>query len=309
MKSLVVNKNDANQRIDNFIKKVYPKLSLTQIYKYLRIKRIKVNNKKVPINYQLQLKDKIDLYINDELLSSNNKKDFLLTNKPIEIVYEDDNILLVNKPIGLVVHEDETNNPDTLLNRIKNHLIKKGEWDYQNENSFAPSLVNRIDRNTTGIVIAAKNAESLRILNEKIKNHEIKKTYYARVWGIIDPKQGKLTGFLTKNSKTKMVKISKKPISKDSKQIITKYKTISHDKETSFLEIELITGKTHQIRAHMAFIGHPLVGEQKYSNDSVKKTKGYQHLCAYKIKFCFKTNASILNYLNNKEFKLKSINL
>lgn len=309
MKSIVVNKNDADQRIDNFIKKVFPKLSLTQIYKYLRIKRIKLNNKKVPINYQLQLNDKIDLYINDELLSNNNKKNFLLINKPIEIVYEDDNILLVNKPIGLVVHEDETNNLDTLLNRIKNHLIKKGEWDYQNEISFAPSLVNRIDRNTAGIVIAAKNAESLRILNEKIKNHEIKKTYYARVWGIIDPKQGELTGFLTKNPKTKMVKISKKPISKDSKQIITKYKTISHDKKTSLLEIELITGKTHQIRAHMAFIGHPLVGEQKYSNDRVKKTKGHQHLCAYKIKFCFKTNASLLNYLNNKEFKLKSINL
>ncbi len=309
MKSVIVNKNDANQRIDNFVKKAFPKLSLTQIYKYLRIKRIKVNNKKAVINYQLQFNDKIDLYINDDLLSNDNKKDYLLTNKPIDIIYEDNNILLVNKPVGLVVHEDDTKNPDTLLNRIKNYLIKKNEWDYENENSFIPSLVNRIDRNTSGIVLAAKNAEALRILNEKMKNHEIQKIYYARVHGIVDPKQGKLIGFLTKKSLTNMVKVSKKPLNKDSKQIITKYKTISHNKETSLLEIELITGKTHQIRAHMAFIGHPLVGERKYSNDSVKKNKGYQHLCAYKIKFCFKTNASILNYLNNKEFKLKDINV
>lgn len=306
MKTIKANLNDANQRIDNFIKKAFPKLSLPLIYKYLRTKRIKVNNKKVSNNYQLKPNDIIDLYINDEFLSKDTKNDFLLTNKSIDVVYEDKNILLVNKPVGLVVHEDETNNVDTLINRIKNYLVKKNEWDYKNEHSFSPSLVNRIDRNTTGIVLAAKNAESLRILNEKLKNHEIKKTYLARVHGIIDPKNGVLKNYLTKDSKNKIVKVTKKPISNESKQIITEYKTISHDKLTSLLEINLITGKTHQIRAHFAYIGHPLLGEKKYTNKVVKqfdKCK-YQQLCAYKIKFNFTSDAGILNYLTNKEFKI-----
>ncbi len=306
MKLIKVNKNDANQRIDNFIKKAFPKLSSAQIYKYLRIKRIKVNNKKVANNYSLKLGDDISLYINDELLTSNDKNDFLLATRPINIIYEDNNILIVNKPIGLVVHNDETKTVDTLINRIKNYLVKNKEWDYKEENSFTPSLVNRIDRNTTGIVLAAKNAESLRILNEKIKNHEIEKTYLAKVYGIIDPKQGRLENWLTKDSKNKFVKITNKPISKDSKKIITEYKTISHNKTTSLLEINLITGKTHQIRAHFAYIGHPLVGERKYTNKEVKQISKdkYQRLCAYKIKFNFKGNNGILNYLANKEFKI-----
>ncbi len=306
MKAVLINKNDANQRVDNFLKKSFPKLSLTQIYKYLRIKRIKVNGKKVDNKYQLKLNDKIELYVNDEFLTQDAKEDFLLAKKPIDVVYEDQNILLVNKPVGLVVHDDETKTPDTLINRIKNYLIKKGEWDYKNEHSFSPSLVNRIDRNTTGLVLAAKNAESLRILNEKLKNHEIQKTYLARVNGIIDPKQGTLRHYLTKNPKTKMVRVTKKPVTNESKQIITEYKTISHDKQTSLLEINLITGKTHQIRAHFAFIGHPLVGERKYTNESIlnKQKNKYQQLCAYKIKFAFSTNSGILNYLANKEFKI-----
>ncbi|MDE6477050.1 MAG: RNA pseudouridine synthase [Mycoplasmoidaceae bacterium] len=163
-----------------------------------------------------------------------------------------------------------------------------------------------MDRNTTGLVLAAKNAESLRILNEKLKNHEIKKTYLARVNGIIDPKQGTLRHYLTKNSKTKMVRVTKNPVTNESKQIITEYKTISHDKQTSLLEINLITGKTHQIRAHFAYIGHPLVGERKYTNKSVlyRQKNKYQQLCAYKIKFAFSTPSGILNYLTNKEFKI-----
>lgn len=175
MKLIKINANDANQRIDSFMKKAFSKLSTAQIYKYLRIKRIKVNGKKVPNNYILKLNDELSLYINDEYLLSNDKQDFLLSNKPIDIVYEDANIILVNKPVGVVVHEDESQGYDTLINRIKYYLYQKKEWDYQKENSFVPSLVNRIDRNTTGIVLAAKNAESLRILNEKIKNHEIQK--------------------------------------------------------------------------------------------------------------------------------------
>jgi 23S rRNA pseudouridine955/2504/2580 synthase len=166
--------------------------------------------------------------------------------------------------------------------------------------------VHRIDRNTSGLVLAAKNAESLRILNEKIKLHEIDKYYLCHVHGIIDPKSGILHDYLTRNLKTKIVTVTNKPISKDSQSIITAYQTISHDKDTSLLEIKLVTGKTHQIRAHMAFINHPLVGEQKYTSKQYSQISAqrYQDLVAYKIVFNFKGNNGILNYLNHKVFKI-----
>jgi 23S rRNA pseudouridine955/2504/2580 synthase len=166
--------------------------------------------------------------------------------------------------------------------------------------------VHRLDRNTGGLVITAKNAESLKILNQKIKDREIDKYYLCQVYGIIDPKQGTLHDYLTRNTKTKIVTVTKKPISDISEQIITEYKTLNHVNNISTLEIKLITGKTHQIRAHMAFIGHPLVGEKKYTTATFSKLNvgQFQSLIANRLVFSFKSDTGILNYLKNKSFKI-----
>jgi 23S rRNA pseudouridine955/2504/2580 synthase len=309
MRTVVINRNDSDQRIDNFLRKTFPKLTRNLIYRYLRTKRIKVNDIKVLPSYRLQHNDQLTVYINNELLSKNEStKDFLLAPTKLNIVYEDENILIVNKPVGLVVHSDESKKADTLINRIQHYLFKNGKWNYLNENSFIPSLVHRLDRNTSGLIITAKNAPSLRILSEKIKTHEIDKYYLCRVYGIIDPKKGMLSDYLTRNLDKKIVKVTQKPINSNSQQIITEYRTISHDKNTSLIEIKLITGKTHQIRAHMAFINHPLVGEQKYTTPKYSKmnVKQHQQLMAYKIVFNFKKDAGILNYLNHKIFEIKN---
>ena len=169
MKSFTIQKNDAGQRLDKFISKAVPRLPKSLMYKYIRLKRIKLNGKRCDIADKLCEGDVLAMYIGDEFFSAATENDFLSVSANIEIVYEDDNILLVNKPCGLVVHEDNSNTMDTLINRIKKYLYQKGEYLPENEASFTPSLCNRLDRNTQGIVICAKTAESLRILNQAVK--------------------------------------------------------------------------------------------------------------------------------------------
>ena len=203
----------------------------------------------------------------------------------------------------MVVHEDETKDPDTLINRIKSYLYKKGEYDPEKENTFVPSLCNRIDRNTCGIVIAAKNAESLRIMSQKIRDRELKKLYLCIASGKVEPKSATLTAYLQKDSKTNTVRISDKK-TKDNLTIKTKYRVLQFDGNNSLLEVDLLTGRTHQIRAHLAYIGHALLGDGKYGSNKLNKQYGfkYQALCSYKLIFQFKTDAGILSYLDKKEF-------
>lgn len=309
MRKITINKNDSGKRLDKFIKNSFPRIPENLVQKYIRKKRIKINEKKVTDpSFKLSQNDVLELYINDEFFEPlSYAQEFKRAPSNIDIVYEDENIMLVNKKPGLIVHPDADFQIDCLINRIRNYLFKKGEYNPELENSFSPSLVNRIDRNTGGIVIAAKNAEALSILNEKIKNHEIHKKYLCIVCGKVNPKPGTLTGYLEKNSKENKVYInSKKPKISECKSIVTKYRAIETGKNFSLLEIDLLTGRTHQIRAHMAWAGHPLLGDGKYGQNSVNRQKkySYQSLYSYKISFDFKENSGILDYLNGKSFEI-----
>ena len=308
MKEISIKKNDAGQRLDKFITKSF-NIPQSLMYRYIRTKHIKVNGRRSEISYRLQEGDTVTMYIKDELLGEKEQKyDFLRSSKVLNIVYEDENILLADKPQGLIVHPDENEYSDTLITRIQHYLYDKGEYNPRDEHSFAPALVNRIDRNTGGIVIAAKNAEALRILNRKLKDREIDKYYYCLVHGKMPRHSDCLEGYLEKNEDKNKVYISNKA-SDNNKRIKTKYTVIAECGDMSLLEIELLTGRTHQIRAHMASIGHPLVGDGKYGRLQQDKRLGYKHqaLYSYRLIFNFSTDAGILNYLNGREFSVKSV--
>lgn len=309
MKSFTIEKNDAGQRLDKYLTKSLPNLPKALMYKYIRIKRIKVNGKRAEISTRLQVGDTVDLYINDEFFEKGETKyDFMSASKKIDIIYEDKNILLLNKKVGLLSHPDENEYIDTLITRVKRYLYEKGEYLPDNEASFTPSLVNRIDRNTCGIVIAAKNAASLRILNQKMKDRELHKLYLCVVHGEPKPKEAVLDGYLTKDENKNKVFISRKK-SDGAKMIRTKYKVLDTKNGLSLLEVDLLTGRTHQIRAHLASIGHPLLGDGKYGTNKLNKESGLkkQCLCSYKLMFDFSTDAGELSYLNGKQFQIDDI--
>ncbi len=310
MREFVINKNDSGQRLDKYISKAFPLIPKSLMYKYIRSKRIKVNSKRADISYKLSEGDIISLYINDEFFEPITPKyDFLGAGKSLNIVYEDENLLLLDKPAGLLSHPDEGEYVDTAITRIKRYLYEKGEFSPEDEMSFSPALVNRIDRNTSGIIIAAKNADSLRILNEKLKNRELHKLYLCVVIGKLPKEQGILKDSLQKNESQNRVYVKKGSGSSD-KDISTKYRVLGFKNGLSLVEVELLTGRTHQIRAHFAFYGHPLLGDGKYgTNKENKRFGGYkkQFLYSYKLVFDFSTDAGILNYLNNKEFTVKNV--
>ena len=308
MKEFIITKNDATLRLDKFITKNCPTLPTSLMFKFIRTKKIKVNGKRAEINTRLNVGDSVTAYINDEFfVEVKPTYDFLSAPSKFDIVYEDENILLADKKQGLLVHPDKNEYTNTLIARIQHYLYDKGEYNPEDENSFRPALANRIDRNTGGIVIAAKNAEALRILCDKIKYREIDKRYLTVVHGTPKKKTDLLEGYLEKDEEKNRVYLSKK--STDTNKFVkTKYTVLQSKNNLSLLEIELLTGRTHQIRAHMAAIGHPLLGEGKYSKSNDKKM-GFdkQALYSYSLKFDFKTDAGILNYLNGKRFTVNEV--
>ena len=304
MKSIVIGRNDAGQRVDKFLTKAFPALPQSMMYKAIRCKDIKLNRKRCEISTRLSEGDTLDIYVRDEFLDKREERrpQFMLAGTQLKVAYEDDNILVVDKPQGLIVHPDENFQNDTLIGRIQRYLFTKGEYDPEDEQSFAPALVNRIDRNTCGLVIAAKNAAALRVLNEKVRVREITKKYLCVVYGKMKKPEATLTGYLEKNEAQNRVYIDERP-NKNSKTIVTKYKLIASQPELSLLEVELLTGRTHQIRAHLASIGHPLLGDGKYGPNQLNKKFGTfrQALCSCYLKFDFETNAEELEYLRGRE--------
>ena len=310
MRTIEIKKNDANQRLDKFLTKRFPNMPKSLMYKYIRTKYIKLNGKKCDIADRLNEGDILTLYIKDEFFDAPvyDKYDFLKAPVDLDIVYEDENIMLLDKKAGLIVHQDENYHFDSLITRIQHYLYDKGEYNPKDENSFAPALVNRIDRNTGGIVIAAKNAESLRILNQKMKDRELKKFYLCLVCGTLCKKEDLLEGYMEKNEEQNRVYILDKP-TQNSKTIRTKYRVLDENGDLSLVEVDLLTGRTHQIRAHFASIGHPLAGDGKYGKNEQNKPLGLtrQALYSYKLEFDFTTDAGILQYLNHKIFTVKNV--
>ena len=311
MKEFTIKKNDAGQRLDRWLGKTLPLLPAPLAQKYIRLKRVKVNGRGSARDYRLQEGDLLQLYINDEFFDTPTLENaFLSVFKPrLNIVYEDENLLLVDKQPGIVVHPDETERVNTLITHIQAYLYQKKEWSPYQENSFAPALCNRIDRNTGGIVIAAKNAETLRIMNQKIKDREIDKFYLAVVLGRMDPPEGRLEGFLVKDEAKKQVTVYHRPVP-DGRSALTVYKTLKTGNGLSLVECELLTGRTHQIRAQFADAGHPLLGDGKYGrerdNRRFGRTSG-QALYSYKLTFSFPTDASILNHLKGRTFTVEHV--
>jgi len=309
MKEFIVGKNDAGQRLDRFVSKTVPLLPASLLQKYIRLKRIKVNGKGSARDTRLNAGDILQLYINDEFFEEPKQDNAYLTVAvpKLNIVYEDENVILVDKKPGQAVHpHDGAEYGKTLIDHIQAYLYAKREWRPREEHSFAPALCNRIDRNTGGIVIAAKNAESLRILNQKIKDRELDKRYLCIVHGTPKPAEGTLKGYLFKDAVKNRVYVTKES-QKGAKTCITNYKTLLRKDGLSLVECELITGRTHQIRAQMAAAGHPLLGDGKYGKLDKKYDRNYQALYSYKLLFDFKTDGGVLNYLNGRQFQVEKV--
>ena len=307
MKTYAINANDAGQRLDKFLSKSVKLLPSVLMYKYIRQKRIKVNRKRCTGDLRLIEGDIVELYIPDEFFGASPERAFLALSPKLDIVYEDDNCILIDKKPGMIVHSDENESLNTLDNHLKAYMYQSGLYNPDEESSFSPALCNRIDRNTGGIVIAAKNAMALRVMNEKIKLREVRKHYLCVVHGSLPDKTGILEGYLFKDSKNNLVEVTTRPV-KGAKTIRTKYTVLREKPGFSLLEVELLTGRTHQIRAHLASIGHPLLGDGKYGVNKSDRAMGYKYqaLYSYRVQFDFKGECP-LDYLNGKEIAIDKV--
>ncbi len=307
MKEFIVEKNDAEQRLDRWLAKAVPLLPGPLAQKYIRIKRVKLNGKGAKQDTRLCQGDVLQLYINDEFFDQPRQDNaFLAVFRPkLNILYEDQDLLLCDKQPGLLCHPDQKEYVNTLITHIQAYLYQKGEWDPRTDRSFVPALCNRIDRNTGGIVIAAKTAQALRVMNQKIRDREVEKRYLAVIHGRMKQPEGRLESFLVKNEEKKQVSVYRSP-KPGGKTAVTLYRTLASANGLSLVECQLLTGRTHQIRAQFAAAGHPLLGDGKYGRTQREERK-YQALYSYRLDFRFTTDAEDLNRLNGKSWRVDRV--
>ncbi len=303
MKEIRITKNEENQRLDKFLLKYMNKASKGFLYKMLRKKRIKYNGGRAEGSELLKAGDTLQLYLAEETISSfMEEKTVAEAKRHFAIVYEDDDILVVSKPAGLLTHPEKSSDKDTLIDQILYYLYQKGQYLPEADSSFTPALCNRLDRNTSGIVIAGKTLKGVQAVNETIRSHKLDKYYLTLVAGEIR-EAGEITAYLTKDEEKNQVRISKREGS--GKKTMTKYRPLAYAKGYTLLEIHLITGKTHQIRAHMQSIGHPVVGDRKYgsehSNQKFREEYALSNQFLHAIRVEWKEKEGPLGYLYGKE--------
>lgn len=296
-------------RLNRWLEKTAPRLSGSFMYRFLRTKNIKVNGKKAEAGDKLHAGDIINTYISDDFfVSSKPKFRFLGASSALTAVYEDDNIALLYKPAGVAVHDEESGSADTLINRFLRRLYESGSFDPEADGCFVPALCNRLDTGTFGMVIAAKSAAALAEMNSIIKQRFIDKRYLCVCIG--RPPEGRHTAYLKKDERLKSVHIKKSP-APDYKEIITDITVLKNESDLSLCEIGLVTGRTHQIRAHLAFLDHPVLGDGKYGLGEINRRYHIkrQALCAYKLTFGTLREAEfpILNYLSGRTYKLSDV--
>ena len=288
MKKLIVSKKYDGKKLNKFLLENMPNLTYGLFCNTLRKKDIKINEKRINKDTTVHEGDEILVYIADSLLEGKNQV-------KLDVVYEDDNILLINKPANI-----EVTGENSLTSLVHKNYI---------DSNFKPMPCHRLDRNTTGLVLFAKNEIALNILLDKFKKHEIEKHYLALVYGLPNIQHKRCEAYLFKDNKKSMVYISDVP-KKGYVKIITSFSVLEKRKDnTSLLDVEIETGKTHQIRAHLAYLGFPIIGDGKYGKNDINKSfkKSHQMLCSYKLKFNFSSDSGVLNYLNGREFVLGSV--
>lgn len=305
MKEVNITGKEENQRLDKFLLKYFNNAPKSFVYKMLRKKRIKFNGKKAEGNEIIKNGDKLQMYIAPETMDSlMSEKEIVKAERHFGIVYEDDNILVVSKPAGLLSHPESSADKNTLIDQILYYLYEKGEYDMSKESSFTPAICNRLDRNTGGIVIAGKNLAAVQAVNKAIAQRKIKKYYITMVRGEFTQEK-ELFGYHVKDELTNTVKVLKKE-APGAKKIFTKVKPIAVKDKFSLLEIDLITGKSHQIRAHLKSMGYPVIGDRKYGemrvNTRFKDKYGLNNQFLFAYKIAWHENEGVMAYLNGKEF-------
>ena len=310
MREYTIDSNSAGKRLDRWLSNELPALPLGLMQKFIRLKRIKINGKAAPRDARLNAGDRLQLYISDEFFEKPKTVDPFLSriHPKLDVLYEDENLLLVDKRPGLMCHPDAREKVNTLIAHAQAYLDPKGEWDSADPKQFAPALCNRIDRFTGGIVIIAKTEAAMRVVNQKIRDREIEKRYLCIIHGRIAPPAGTLTGYIAKPDGAKKVTVLNKP-APGAQKAQTKYATLETVRGLSLMECELLTGRTHQIRAQFAHAGHPLLGDNQYGSAKQNERFGrsYQALYAYKLTFRFKSDAGVLNSLNGRSWQVKQV--